>query len=495
MKVMQLLLRASLGASLVYFVCTFPSPSYQRPFSHSHRHEAADGEVPLGHHAHKSDTVTGDNKGTNVFSSYARAGDETTGHDEEDRDVKNNYADGIVIYSEVKREGGWTQETATPRDDHVSTAAADHVGQDDTWPHTTHPSHALCIVDDVQCIVDDVQCIVDDVQCIVGDVQCVVGDVQCIVDDVQCIVGDVQCIEPPEFIPDLPDSSPAGQPASIPKRFLIEEADYCQKRPDLQVIAYVHSAITNVKNRRDVRVTWGNASNYDLGDVTVKVGVVFMVGRAKNALERHIIQVESHRYHDIVQYGLQGDYGDHYRLLSYKGLASLYWINKHCSHVPWTLHADDDTHIDIFLYYRALQELDDVNEKQFICSHMYGPALREGRWKVRYKEYPSQDYPLYCSGGAWFLQTNLIPRLLEASKVVPFLWVDDAYITGLLARQAGIEQLGFQDYYGGAEVDKGVLGHQVVWFEKFAPRSVWWKEIVNYHKKYSLRDPATLIPK
>nr|XP_045602422.1 beta-1,3-galactosyltransferase 5-like [Procambarus clarkii] len=440
MKVMQLLLRASLGASLVYYVCTFPSPSYQRPFSHSHRHEAADGEVPLGHHAHKSDTVTGDNKGTNVFSSYARAGDESTGHDEEDRDVKNNYADGIVIYSEVKREGGWTQETATPSDDHVSTAAADHVGQNDTWPHTTHPSHAL---------------------------------------------------EPPEFIPDLPDSSPAGQPASIPKRFLIEEADYCQKRPDFQVIAYVHSAITNVKNRRDVRVTWGNASNYDLGDVTVKVGVVFMVGRAKNALERHIVQVESHRYHDIVQ----GDYGDHYRLLSYKGLASLYWINKHCSHVPWTLHADDDTHIDIFLYYRALQELDDVNEKQFICSHMYGPALREGRWKVRYKEYPSQDYPLYCSGGAWFLQTNLIPRLLEASKVVPFLWVDDAYITGLLARQAGIEQLGFQDYYGGAEVDKGVLGHQVVWFEKFAPRSVWWKEIVNYHKKYSLHDPATLIPK
>nr|XP_045602233.1 beta-1,3-galactosyltransferase 1-like [Procambarus clarkii] len=293
------------------------------------------------------------------------------------------------------------------------------------------------------------------------------------------------------FIPMEPDTSPVRQPANIPTRFLIEEADYCEKRPGLQVIAYVHSAITRVGHRRDVRATWANASNYDLGDISVKVGAVFMVGRAKNEIERQIVQEESQRYHDIVQ----GDYGDHYRLLSYKGLASLYWINKHCSHVPWTLHSDDDTHIDIFLFYRALQELDDVNRKHFICSHMYGPALRKGRWRVRYEEYPAQNYPLYCSGGAWFLQTSFIPRLLEASKVVPFLWVDDTYITGLLAKGAGIKQLGFQDFYGSGEADRKVLGHQVVWFIKYGSRLGWWQDIVNYHRNHSMHNPVTLIPK
>ncbi|XP_071526943.1 beta-1,3-galactosyltransferase 1-like [Panulirus ornatus] len=295
--------------------------------------------------------------------------------------------------------------------------------------------------------------------------------------------------EPSTFIPDQPDTSPLRHPADIPKRFLIEEADFCQKRPGLQVIAYVHSSIMRVKQRNETRATWANASAYDMGHMSVHVGAVFMVGRAKNDVERQIVQEESQRYHDIVQ----GDYGDHYRLLSYKGLSAFYWINLHCPHVPWTLHADDDTHIDIFLYYKALQELNDKAKEQFVCSHMYGPALRWGRWKVRRKEYPARDYPLYCSGGAWFLQTKLIPRLLKASKVVPFLWVDDAYITGLLAKEAGIKHFAFQKYYGGPKVKPELLGRQVAWFVKFAPRRVWWDMIVSHHRRCSLHNPVTLI--
>ncbi|KAK8393513.1 hypothetical protein O3P69_006683 [Scylla paramamosain] len=259
------------------------------------------------------------------------------------------------------------------------------------------------------------------------------------------------------FIPVEPDTVPVGQSPDIPKRFLIEEADYCKRRPKLQIIAYIHSSILRVKQRNETRSSWANASAYNMGPMNVSIGVVFMVGRAKNELERLIIQEESKKYHDIVQ----GDYGDHYRLLTYKGLAGLYWINQHCAHVPWTLHSDDDTHIDIFLYHQALRQLDEESKQKFICSHMYGPALRYGRYKVRYEEYPARDYPLYCSGGVWFLQTRFIPRLLEARKTVPYLWVDDAYITGLLARRAGIGHLPFQRYYGGPHVHPEKLGKEV----------------------------------
>ncbi|KAK8393538.1 hypothetical protein O3P69_006702 [Scylla paramamosain] len=246
------------------------------------------------------------------------------------------------------------------------------------------------------------------------------------------------------FIPMEPDTVPVGQSPDIPKRFLIEEADYCKRRPKLQIIAYVHSSILRVKQRNETRNSWASASAYNMGPMNVSIGVVFMVGRAKNELERLIIQEESKKYHDIVQ----GDYGDHYRLLTYKSLAGLYWINQHCAHVPWTLHSDDDTHIDIFLYHQTLQQLDEGSKQKFICRYVYGPALRYGRHKVRYEEYPARYYPLYCSGGVWFLQTRLISRLFEARKTVPYLWVDDAYITGLLARRAGIGHLQFQRYYG-----------------------------------------------
>ncbi|XP_069184412.1 beta-1,3-galactosyltransferase 1-like isoform X2 [Procambarus clarkii] len=297
--------------------------------------------------------------------------------------------------------------------------------------------------------------------------------------------------KPPAFIPDKPDMSPVRQPASIPTRFMIEEVDYCQRRPGLQVITYVHSAILHVKQRDNIRATWANASAYDLGDISVKVGVVFMVGRVQNDLERQIVQRESQRYHDIVQ----GDYGDHYRLLTYKGLASLYWINKHCSHVPWTLHADDDTHIDIFLFYRALQELDDDHSHRFVCFQLTGGPQRSGKWNVSYEEYPANIYPPYCAGAMWFLQTKLIPRLLKASEVVPFLWVDDTYITGLLAKEAGIKRLKFNRYFDFRGNNPRSIGKKVVWISQVIPSRVWWKKIISYHRKHSMHISPTLLSK
>lgn len=103
------------------------------------------------------------------------------------------------------------------------------------------------------------------------------------------------------FIPMKPDTSPLGQPPDIPKKFLMEEADYCERRPNLQIIAYVHSSISRVKQRMETRRSWGNASAYDMGLMNVSIGAVFMVGRAKNKLEQKIVQEESEKYHDIIQ--------------------------------------------------------------------------------------------------------------------------------------------------------------------------------------------------
>ncbi|XP_066952185.1 beta-1,3-galactosyltransferase 1-like [Macrobrachium rosenbergii] len=266
--------------------------------------------------------------------------------------------------------------------------------------------------------------------------------------------------------------------------FPIEESDFCQKHSDLDIIAYVHSSISRFIPRNITRATWANATAQNLG---VKVGAVFMVGRPKNENEARILKEESDRYHDIVQ----GDYADHYRLLSYKGLAALHWINKHCSHVKWMMHSDDDVHLDIFLYWQKIKDLSEDIKERFICSHMYGPALRSGRWYVSYEQYPRRDYPLYCSGGLWFLQTKKLPLLLEASKTVPFLWVDDAYLTGLLAIKAGIERHPFQDFYGHPKPQLDDIGKKVAWFFLHQSRLEVWNKVVEYHKK--LRANATIV--
>lgn len=77
----------------------------------------------------------------------------------------------------------------------------------------------------------------------------------------------------------------------------MEEADACLRAGnDVEVVAYVHSAISRVDQRQQTRFTWASAD-------TPKMAVVFMVGRAKNSLERSILHMESSHYHDIVQVG------------------------------------------------------------------------------------------------------------------------------------------------------------------------------------------------
>ncbi|XP_069936410.1 uncharacterized protein [Cherax quadricarinatus] len=100
------------------------------------------------------------------------------------------------------------------------------------------------------------------------------------------------------YIPDHPSKNPVGQPADIPSHYFIEEGDFCRRSRELQVVGFVHSAIDRVHKRHETRVTWANASALNWG---VNLGVVFMVGRAKNQEEEKIVKEESSLYHDIVQ--------------------------------------------------------------------------------------------------------------------------------------------------------------------------------------------------
>ncbi|KAK8381631.1 hypothetical protein O3P69_018616 [Scylla paramamosain] len=177
------------------------------------------------------------------------------------------------------------------------------------------------------------------------------------------------------YIPSRPNQIRIGVPPNVPRHFLIEEADACTRRgDDLEVVVYVHSAIKRVEQRRLTRLTWANSS-------ALNMAVVFMVGRAKNTQEKNIVRRESDLYHDIVQ----GDYGDHYHLLTYKSLSALYWINKHCAHVPWTLHADDDLLIDTHVlqnFHRGVRQ--QHRQEQ--------PALQTAEDAARGQEGPLESY-------------------------------------------------------------------------------------------------------
>lgn len=272
--------------------------------------------------------------------------------------------------------------------------------------------------------------------------------------------------------------SPAGMPVNLSaihlNQFLIEEGDFCHRHSNLSFIVYIHSSLGKVEKRQETRLTWASAGLYDS---SVKMAVVFMVGQAKTKEEEIILREESQRYRDIVQ----GNYTDTYHMLSYKGLASLHWVTKHCSHVPWTIHADDDVLIDIFLLKKFLEG--NGTQNGLLCYPWENsPVRRYGKWCVRQNEYEEDIYPAYCAGGAWVVATSLTPKLLEAATRVPVLWVDDVYLTGILSKNAGIPvSSSLKNSVRRDGIDKEDLGKTIVWFETRKPRTLWWYKLLSFH--------------
>ena len=60
--------------------------------------------------------------------------------------------------------------------------------------------------------------------------------------------------------------------------------------------------------------------------------------------------------------------------------------------------------------------------------------MRKGKWGITKEEYSDDVYPNYCSGSAFLMSIDAAISMHRASYYVPFFWVDDFYLTGLLVR-------------------------------------------------------------
>ncbi|XP_066979213.1 lactosylceramide 1,3-N-acetyl-beta-D-glucosaminyltransferase A-like isoform X2 [Macrobrachium rosenbergii] len=274
--------------------------------------------------------------------------------------------------------------------------------------------------------------------------------------------------------------------ASVPTNFTKEEEAFCRHHPDIEVITYVHSVISHSEKRMNTRRTWARIDTCGKG---VKLGAVFAVGRSKTKEEEEIVRKESELYHDIVQ----GDYPDDYHLLSYKGLSSLYWINKNCPSVPWTLHADDDIVVDVFVLKNMIDTIISNAEDKFTCRCLNGPVRRTGKWAVPLQQFSQAQYPKYCKGTLWLLPTRKLHDLLLASRSANYLWVDDAYLTGILAKEAGIGHRDFNEQFGEAEFQEEQVGRNISWYHLPEDgRMDLWQRILEHNNCSS--DLVTVMP-
>ncbi|XP_071551801.1 beta-1,3-galactosyltransferase 4-like isoform X2 [Panulirus ornatus] len=265
-------------------------------------------------------------------------------------------------------------------------------------------------------------------------------------------------------------------PTNLPVRYLVLEKTFCSV-PDIQVIFYVHTAPANRKSRDIIRSTWGSPQWYP----GVRHKVMFMLGRSATDQDLTSLQEESLMYHDLIL----ADFVDSYHNLSYKAVTALHWLTEYCRRPRYVVKTDDDIFVNIFALSRFLnytynfsrkrgsymkhthaqvtthgnikelsgnltseegkyesdRERGTADRPEFQCLVWTGMTVirdKRSKWYVNPKDYKDKVYPPYCSGSAFFMTWPAAPALLRASTTSPFLWVDDAYLTGMLAAKAKV---------------------------------------------------------
>ena len=235
-----------------------------------------------------------------------------------------------------------------------------------------------------------------------------------------------------------------------PFHFVINPTSVCSG--DIFLLVYVHSAPAHFKQRMAIRETWGGGRNFP--DIVIKV--IFLCGIVQTDEGRSVqdaLLLEADTYGDIVQ----EDFVDSYRNLTYKAIMGLKWVTLHCRHAQFLLKSDDDIFVNIFRLVAHLQRIS-VQQRQpgdhvhqlLLCLVWYRMKVirdQRSKWYLSPTEYPADVFPTYCSGSAFVLTPDVASAMFNVSFRVPFFWVDDFYVTGLLAREVGVSHQNFNSAY------------------------------------------------
>ncbi|KAK6111121.1 Galactosyltransferase family protein [Brugia pahangi] len=148
---------------------------------------------------------------------------------------------------------------------------------------------------------------------------------------------------------------------------------------------------------------------------------------------------ESRKKHDLIQQ----NFHDSYRNLTWKALMWLRFIDEYCPNVQYIIKLDDDVVGNILEIIHFLNEHVKAvsllkSQKQIFCRVIYHrPVSREkkNKWYVRRDELSSEYYSNYCVGMAIIFTGDLPNMLLRAAKKERYFWIDDYFITGILAKK------------------------------------------------------------
>ncbi|CAN7943629.1 unnamed protein product, partial [Ixodes hexagonus] len=247
-------------------------------------------------------------------------------------------------------------------------------------------------------------------------------------------------------------------------------------RSNLTYLFFVHTASGHFRHRNILRKFIGDAtlmSRYNWS-------IVFFLGLAQDAKTTNNVLEEAAHTGDIVVF----PYMDTYRNLTYKYVYGMKWTMDNCPSAKYIVKMDDDIVLNLYKLLGYLDQRTESEPPAFHCCVWDGmPVLRHTKspWYLSKKLYPKNVFPRYCSGSTVIFRSSILRPLYNASFRVPFLSVDDALVTGEMAKIAGVSHVSLNKYYSFSgdewkKVVKGTIIFGHIHGEKARVRA--WKAVV-----------------
>ncbi|KAF5284584.1 hypothetical protein FQR65_LT02410 [Abscondita terminalis] len=174
---------------------------------------------------------------------------------------------------------------------------------------------------------------------------------------------------------------------------------------------------------------------------------IFLLGLAPSDkyTSQAAIYNENKRFGDL----LQGNFVEAYKNLTYKHMMGIYWAAMNCYQAKYVIKMDDDTVVNMHRleYLLRTVELPKKLLAGYILKDLKPIRKKPNKWYITRKEYKNEYYPTFLSG--WFYITNpfTCKELIKEYPKEPFFWVDDVYVTGILAQRARIKHFNIGEYF------------------------------------------------
>ncbi|XP_077556312.1 acetylgalactosaminyl-O-glycosyl-glycoprotein beta-1,3-N-acetylglucosaminyltransferase-like [Haemaphysalis longicornis] len=261
---------------------------------------------------------------------------------------------------------------------------------------------------------------------------------------------------------------------------------------NVEHVIFVHTDPTHRRERNLFRATVGHPRVASL----LKWSVLFLVGLRPG----FNVTDEAAKFGDVVQL----PFFDHYRNLSLKFLNGMRWVMLNCPAARSVVKVDDDVflHPEVLSAYLRTQLR--PGDRRLHCAAYRGNAVirnPHSRHYLSVHDYPAKHFPTHCRGLLVIIPAPVMWDLYVAAFRLPVHAIDDAYVTGDLAKAAS---LGHRDITRmlWAEDDKlleVLRGEYMCAFftgrSKLAVRANLWKTLSHIKKRRDLDEAmqSTLV--